>query len=149
MNQNEIDLMIKTGELRQKSPDNEKIRSLLKSVEMDANFTKSIPINEYGASVIFKSMYDCIRQLGEAKWWLLGYELHVQKNYHQICMEILKDMDIKEKTKLNHLDTFRKIRNDSSYRAFRVTISQAREILDFWERCGKEILQILLKEVQR
>ena len=87
-----------------------------------------------------------MRQLGDAKWWLLGYELNMQKGHHQVSMDILKEMDIKEKLKLNHLDRFRKIRNDSNYRAFTVSASQAQEILDFWERCGKEILQILSRE---
>lgn len=55
-------------------------------------------------------------------------------------------MDIMEKFRLNFLTRFKKIRHDANYRGFRVSASQAREILDFWERCGKEILQILSRE---
>lgn len=142
MKQDIIEMMVKTGELRPKSPDKEKIKSFLKSIETDANVTKSIPLNEYSATVIFREMYESIRQLGDAKWWLTGYE----PQNHQASMDILKEMNIKQKLGLNYLSRFRKIRNDSNYRAFRVSASQAREILDFWERCGKEILQILTKE---
>ena len=49
--------------------------------------------------------------------------------------------------KLHFLDRFRKIRNDANYRGMRVTVSQAKEILDFWDSCGKDIVQLLLKQV--
>jgi effector-binding domain-containing protein len=142
MKQDIIEMMVKTGELRPKSPDKERIKSLLKSVENNVNVTKSIPVNEYSATVIFREIYESIRQLGDAKWWLLGYE----PQNHQVSMDILKEMNIKDKLRLNHLNRFRKIRNDANYRGFSVSASQAREILDFWERCGKEALQILIRE---
>jgi hypothetical protein len=142
MKQDIIEMMVKTGELRPKSPDKERIKSLLKSVETNVNVTKSIPVNEYSATVIFREIYESIRQLGDAKWWLLGYE----PQNHQVSMDILKEMNIKDKLRLNHLNRFRKIRNDANYRGFSVSASQAREILDFWERCGKEALQILIRE---
>ena len=62
-------------------------------------------------------------------------------------MNILKELDIKEKIKLNSLDRFKKIRHDMNYRGFRATLMQTEEILDFWDKCGKEILKILKKEV--
>jgi hypothetical protein len=142
MKQDIIEMMVKTGELRPKSPDKERIKSLLKSVETNVNVTKSIPVNEYSATVIFREIYESIRQLGDAKWWLLGYG----PQNHQVSMDILKEMNIKDKLRLNHLNRFRKIRNDANYRGFSVSASQAREILDFWERCGKEALQILIRE---
>jgi hypothetical protein len=142
MKQDIIEMMVKTGELRPKSPDKERIKSLLKSVETNVKVTKSIPVNEYSATVIFREIYESIRQLGDAKWWLLGYE----PQNHQVSMDILKEMNIKDKLRLNHLNRFRKIRNDANYRGFSVSASQAREILDFWERCGKEALQILIRE---
>ncbi len=44
---------------------------------------------------------------------------------------------------LNHLARFKKIRHDSNYKGIFVLISQAKEILDFWNKCGEEILEIL------
>ncbi len=142
MRQDIIDMMVRTGELRPRQPDRERIKSLLKSIEINVNVTKAIPLNEYSATVIFREMYESIRQLGDAKWWLLGYE----PQNHQVSMDILKEMNIKEKLKLNYLNRFRKIRHDANYRGFGVSASQAKEIIDFWDKCGKEILQILSKE---
>lgn len=62
-------------------------------------------------------------------------------------MEILKEMEINEKTKLNHLNRFKKIRNDINYRGFKTTVDQAKEITDFWNVCSEEIILILNKEL--
>ena len=53
----------------------------------------------------------------------------------------------KEKIKLNYLERFKNIRNDINYRGFRVTISQAQEIIDFWNLCGEEMVKIIKKEI--
>lgn len=63
-------------------------------------------------------------------------------------MEILKELDIKEKVRLNHLSRFKMIRNDANYRGFKVTLAQAKEIVEFWDICSREIISILLKELK-
>ncbi len=49
-------------------------------------------------------------------------------------------MEIKNKVLLNKLSRFKKIRNDANYRGFKVTPNQAKEIMDFWDRCGEDLL---------
>jgi hypothetical protein len=138
-----IGLWLKTGIIRHRQQDKEKIKSMINSAEINARVTKEIKLNEDTATLIFRELYESIRQLGDAKWWLLGYE----PTNHEISMEALKDIDIKDKLKLNSLDRFKKIRHDINYRGFRATISQAEEILDFWTKCGEEIVRILKKEI--
>ena len=142
MNEETIQNMVRMGELRPRSPDKEKIKSLLESIGINVKVTKAIPLTEDSATVVFREMYESVRQLGDAKWWLLGYE----PKYHETSIDILKEMNIRERFRLNFLVRFKKIRHDANYRGFRVLAYQAQEILDFWERCGKEILQILIKE---
>lgn len=36
---------------------------------------------------------------------------------HEVSLEILKEIDVKEKVKLNYLTRFKRIRNDINYRA--------------------------------
>ena len=138
-----IDNMVKIGELRIRQKDAEKIKSIIKSAENTASVVKSIKLDENSATVIFREMYEAIRQLGDAKWWLLGFE----PLSHDVSLEILKELDIKEKFRLNFLKRFKKIRHDANYRGFRVTASQAKELLDFWDTCGNEIIAILKKEL--
>ena len=107
------------------------IKSMINSAEINAKVAKDIKLNEDTATLVFREMYESIRQLGDANWWILGYE----PSNHEICMEILKELDIKEKIKLNSLDRFKKIRHDVNYRCFRATIAQVDEVIDFWNRC--------------
>ena len=137
-----IDLWLKSGIIRNKQKDIERVKSMINSIEINVKVTKAIKLNEDTATLIFREIYESVRQLGDAKWWLLGYE----PSNHEICLEVLKEFDIREKIKLNFLDRFKRTRHDINYRGFRATISQAKEILDFWDKCGEEILSILKKE---
>lgn len=138
-----IHIWLKTGIIRDRQRDTERIKSMIQSAEINARVTKNIGLDEDSATLIFREIYESIRQLGDVKWWLLGYE----PSNHEISLEILKELDIKEKLKLNYLDRFKKMRHDLNYRGFRATISQAEEILDFWSKCGEEIITILKKEI--
>ena len=138
-----IRIWLKTGALRNKQKDIEKIESIISSAEINAQVTKAIKLNDDTATLIFREIYESIRQLGDAKWGLLGFE----PCNHEVSMEVLKDFDIKDKVKQNSLDRFKKTRHDINYRGFRTSISQTEEILDFWNKCGEEILRILRKEI--
>ncbi len=146
MKKENIDSLIKSGFLRIKKFEKSEIKAMLNSIQINMNVVINMPLNEDSATIIFREAYESIRQLGEAKWWIDGFELQ-GLGTHTISLDILKEIEIKEKVKLNYLDRFRKIRNDINYRAFRVSVSQADEILDFWNSCGREILEMLRKEI--
>ena len=140
-----IALLLKRGALRMRQKDFERIKSFIQSAEIDANAAKNVLLSAETANLVFRGIYEPVRQLGDSRWWLEGYE----PVDHQTSLESLKDIDIKEKTKLNFLDRFRKIRNDANYRGMRVSVTQAQEIIDFWNECGKEIAKVLLQEVHK
>ena len=140
-----IETLVKSGILRKRKIDSERIKSMIKSSETNAKVAKNISLDENSATLIFRELYESIRQLGDAKWWLESYE----PSNHEISIGILKEIDIKEKLKLNFLERFKKIRNDANYRGFRVTTAQAKEIIDFWDKCGVEIVKILLEELKK
>ena len=140
-----IDVWLKTGIIRNRQKDVEMIKSIIHSAEVNAKVTMAIKVSEDSATLIFREMYESIRQLGDAKWRLLGYEA----TNHEISLESLKEFDIKEKIKLNFLDRFKKIRHDSNYKGIFVSVNQAKEILDFWNKCGEGILEILKKDLNR
>ena len=120
---------------------------MIEFAEINVRVAKSISLNEDSATLIFREIYESIRQLGEAKWLIEGYETQ-GLGTHVVCLDILKDMDIKEKVKLNYLDRFKQIRHDANYRGIKVLISQTKEILEFWDICGKEMIIILRKIVK-
>ena len=144
MKKEQIEHWVRGDQLRKKSLDREKVKLMIESSTTNMNIVKTISISEHSAVLIFRETYESIRQLGDARWWLLGYE----PRNHEVSMEILREMNIKEKTRLNHLNRFKSIRNDTNYRGFKVTVAQAKEIVEFWDACSQEIISILLKELQ-
>ena len=144
MKKEQIEQWVRGDQLRKKSLDREKVKSMIESSTTNMSIVKTISISEHSAILIFRETYESIRQLGDARWWLLGYE----PRNHEVSMEILREMNIKEKTRLNHLSRFKSIRNDTNYRGFKVTVAQAKEIVEFWDACSQEIISILLKELQ-
>ena len=132
MKEENIKSLIRLGILRLKQKDLKKIKSLINSAKLTAKVAKKIPLDEESATLIFREIYESIRQLGEARWFSSGYEVQSGPGSHEISLESLKEMDIKEKLKLNTLDRFIKIRNDANYEGFIISVSQAKEIIEFW-----------------
>lgn len=81
------EVWIRRGALRIRQKDLEKIKSMINSAEVNAKVTEEIKINENTATLIFREIYESIRQLGDAKSWILGYE----PLNHEVSMEILKE----------------------------------------------------------
>ncbi len=137
MRKESIEMYIKTDQIRMRQQDKERTKSMIESAKTNTRIVKSIPLDNDSATLVFREIYESVRQLGDAKWWLLGYE----PRNHEVCMEILKESNIKEKLMLNHLPRFKSIRNDSNYRGFKVTTGQAKEIIDFWDKCSAQIIE--------
>ena len=135
-----IDMYLKTDQIRVRYPDKERIKSMIESAKINARIAKSIDLDEDSATLIFREIYESIRQLGDARLWQLGYE----PRNHEVSMEVLKELDIKEGLMLNHLSRFKRIRNDANYRGFKVTVAQAKEITDFWNKCSIDIIRKIL-----
>jgi hypothetical protein len=144
MSENIIKALVASKQLRPRQFDKKKIQSMINAATKNAQVIKKILLTDETATLIFRETYESIRQLGDATWWLQGYE----PRNHDVSMDILKEHDIKEKILLNQLPRFKSIRNDANYRGYTVTIAQAKEILDFWKKCGQEIIETLTKKTQ-
>src|SRR3989344_8422392 len=136
-----IEQYVRSDQLRKRAINKEKVKSIIESAITNMAIVKTVPLTEQSAILIFRETYESVRQLGDAKWWLSGYE----PRNHEVSMEILKEMEIKERVRLNHLSRFKAIRNDVNYRGFKVTLAQAKEILEFWNACSPEIVLLLKK----
>lgn len=137
MKKEEIERHIREKRIVQRSMDIEKANSLLDSAKLNAEVALAIKLNDKTSTVIFREIYESIRQLGDSLWWFEGFS----PQDHDISLEIIKHINIKNNFKLNYLDRFRKIRHDANYRGYKVTESQAIEIISFWSEVGKEIIE--------
>lgn len=143
MKRENIDNWQKMDFIRKRQVDKEKVKSMIESAITNMEIVKTIPLTEKSAILIFRETYESVRQLGDARLWLMGYE----PRNHEVSIEILKEMDIQEKIKLNYLSRFKNIRHDANYRGFKVTLAQAEEILDFWNTCSNDLITFLLHEI--
>src|SRR3989338_4820629 len=103
MKEENLRILSREGRIKIRSTDKEKIKSLIASSKSNSEITLSIKLNEKSSTVIFREIYESIRQLGDAAWWLQGYE----PLDHDISLEILKEAQIKNNLELNFLDRFR------------------------------------------
>jgi len=131
-------------QIRPRQIDIERIKSILKSAQANAKVVANMALNDDSASVIFREIYESIRQLGDAMLWMNGYG----PLNHEVSLDALRSLDIKNKILLNHLSRFKAIRNDINYRGFTASQSQAKEIIDFWKKCTPEIIEKINKEMK-
>ena len=123
--------------------DVERIRSMINSSSINAKVAKEIKLNEETATLIFRELYESIRQLGDAKWWLLGYE----PANHEVSLEILKEFGIKDKLKLNSLDRFKRIRHDINFEALELQLPKRRKFLISGTNVEKKYSELLRKKL--
>jgi hypothetical protein len=131
------------SKIRKRTPDKRRARSLIEAAEKTMVAIAKIQLSDATATIIFRETYEAIRQLGDARWWLNGYE----PRGHEVSMEILKSEKISQSAKLTEADRFRSIRNNANYLGYDIPKAVAREILDFWKDCCMEIMEKLKKEV--
>lgn len=145
MNENHIRHLVRTEQLRPLRVEPSKILSLLKAIEKNSAVILNIPLNNDTASVIFRELYECIRQLGDAAWWEEGYE----PRNHEVSLDILKSVPIPHRLALPHLQRFKAIRHDINYRGFQASEIQAQELVGFWRTSGVELLEHIRKGLSR
>ena len=84
------------------------------------------------------------------KVWLALAEAQHELGLRQVTGEMVEEMRQALEEPIDYKFVAareKKIRHDVNYRGFRVSILQAKEIIEFWDKCGKEVVQILYREI--
>ena len=144
MKQEKIQKLLKERNIRIKERNPAEARSYVDAAERIARFTLTFEPTEENATMIFRELYECIRQLGDALWLLEGYESQT----HDATLALLKELEIPHNVKLHFLDRYKIIRHDANYRGIIVSVEQAREIIEFWNTCSPEIIDIIHKKLK-
>jgi hypothetical protein len=135
--------LIKLRILRKREINVGRVKSLVNSAIENAKVILSIPLNEKSSTIVFREIYECIRQLGEASWRLRGYE----PLNHEVSLDGLNDFNVKNKILLNSLSRFKKIRHGANYEGMKISPDSAKDIIEFWKKCGIEITKILINKI--
>jgi uncharacterized protein (UPF0332 family) len=126
------------------APDILRASSLIEASEKTMDAILQMDISDATSTIIFRETYESIRQLGDARWFLIGYK----PKDHEASMSILKEESIESSAHLAKLDRFRSIRNDANYSGYMIPKEVTQEIIEFWKDCGEEILQKMKDEVK-
>ncbi len=141
MNEQRIKALIMSGNLRKTFPDIKKANALTSSSLEIAESLKAVPLTEKTARLLLKELYDAFRQLGDAKWHIMGYK----SEGHEASIELLQYAEIKSSFKLQNFDRFRRIRNEATYDGKSVTLEQAKDIIILWNDVHKELIEWVKK----
>ena len=136
MKEEQIQELVKKGDIRKRSINIPIANSLLQAAQDSATFAQSIKLTEQSSTGIFKELYDAFRQLGDAKWWLLGYEAYS----HKASIELLKSAKIPSTQQIQQLSRMRDIRDDANYRGYKIPIEDTKEFLELWKKTHKELI---------
>ena len=139
MDKSRMDYLIREGRLKPRNPDLPRIKSLIESARETAHAIRKVTITDQTATIVFREFYESIRQVGDARLWSLGFE----PLSHDVSMEILAEMDIKERVKLNKLNRFRRTRNNANYRGYKISVEEAKEIAEFWDSCAGDMIRMI------
>jgi len=141
MNKKFLESMSKIKKLH--SPDKIRAKSLIEASERTMQAITQMEVSENTSTIIFRETYECIRQLGDARWFLIGYK----PKDHEASIVILKEEKISKSALLPKLDRFKSIRHDANYSGYLIPVNDAREIIEFWSECGEELLEKLKEEI--
>ena len=124
----DFDYYIQKGEVRKTTRDINLAESLVKRSKENSDYILKLRLTENGASIIFRNLYDCLRELIDTILILEGY-----KSYsHQASIIFLKKFTEFSEEDIYKLDNFRTKRNNSLYYGRPITIDEAKEIMEFY-----------------
>lgn len=129
---------IKEGKVQKKNPDPAEARSLFFQAKDRMADLFNLPLTEINASFRFEDAYEVLREALQAFLSIEGY-----KSYsHEAIFSFAQEKEIVLERKIQQADRYREIRNDINYRGKKVTLEEAKEIIDFM----KQILPPLEKK---
>ena len=108
----------------------EKAEIRLKRVDMD--------IEEDESSIVFEGIYECLREALQSLMEINGYKPYS----HEALISFIKEKKFLSDDKINIIDNYRILRNNSVYKAEKVSLQKCIEALEFAKQTLPEIRNI-------
>jgi hypothetical protein len=102
--------LIEQGIVRQIPPNNARAKSLIIMSKQTMVTILSLKLSEQNASIIFRELYECLRQAIEAIGYMKGYKFENHESLRTFIEE-----ELENKTLPKDFDRYRKIRNGINY----------------------------------
>jgi len=102
-------------------------KALLQKAEIRLNRVKSNKIEEAETSIVFEDIYECLREASQSLIELKGFKPYS----HEALVAFLKDYKMLPDAAINIFDTYRILRNNSVYKAEKISLHKCLEALEF------------------
>ena len=116
------------GKLVRKSfPNISMAKSLLQKAEIRLKRLSNGKIDEENPSIVFEDVYEALREASQSLMEISGFKPHS----HEALISFLKEYKMLPEGKVNILDNYRVLRNNSVYKAEKISLEKCTEALDF------------------
>ena len=134
---------LKLGKVRKKTPDSEESKALFQQSEERLEYTKDKKITDKTAKFILEDAYEAMREATQSLMSLKGFKPYSHEATISFLKEFYKDNFTEEE--ISQFDRFRGLRNNSVYKATKITEENAKDSLDFAEILINKIKSIMGK----
>ena len=110
-------------------------KSLLQKAEIRLKRIKTNEIEDNQSSIVFEDIYECLREAAQALMEIKGYKPYS----HEALISFLKEQKFLSDENVNILDNYRVLRNNSVYKAEKVSLQKCLEALKFAKQTLPEI----------
>ena len=134
---NSFNNYLEDGKAKKKTPDPEEAKSLLEKSQNRLEYIKLKKITNKTATFILEDAYEAIREAAQSLMSIKGFKPYS----HEATIAFIKDFYKLEFNKeyINKFDHFRKLRNNSVYKAVSVTKGDAESSLLFAKKFVKKV----------
>ena len=128
---NSFENYLKYGKVKSKTPDPEEARALLQQAKDRLDYVKGKGINEKNAKFVLEDSYEVIREAAQSLMSIKGFKPYSHEATISFIREFHKnDFNSEE---IEKFDYFRRLRNDSIYKAVVIVPEDAKDSLIFAE----------------
>ena len=120
-------------------------KSLFQKAGFRLKINRSAKIDENTASIIFEEVYESLREAAQALMELKGYKPYS----HEVVISFIREHNFLSEEKSNIFDNYRVLRNNSVYKAEKISIEKCIEAMEFAKNTLPELNKIFEGMIRR
>ncbi len=132
-----FDYYLKENLAKKTVPNVSMAKSMLEKSEIRLKRINALKIHDSESSIIFEDLYECLREAAQSLMELYGFKPYS----HEALVSFLNENKLLTIDKVNTLNNFRILRNNSVYKAEKISLNKCIESLEF--------TKILLPEIKK
>ena len=126
---------LKENLVRKSFPNISMAKSLLLKSEIRLKRVKNEKINDENSSIVFEDIYEILRESSQSLMEIKGFKPYS----HEALVSFLKEYKLISEENANIIDAYRILRNNSVYKAEKVSLQKCVEALGFSKKMLPEI----------